>query len=150
MPAKPSRPSLSELATSRGLRLHTERHNYSAHADEAAAFNRLMGTCEQVSRALLAHPAGTVASIRGSGYWLTCYDGALHLAGAGLLHDFLDDDVMLVGKWHGLSSSELDNIEQSMKEWLSSRAYLEFDPKRLDALTQRVYPTAPPMPDTYS
>ncbi|WP_070401312.1 hypothetical protein [Hydrogenophaga sp. PML113] len=143
MTANRTRPSLSEVAIARGLRLHTVQRSYSAHADEVAAFNRLLLTCDRVIRALLAHPAGTVASINGFGYWLTVYDGALHLVSAGLLQDFLDDDVMFVGECTGLSASDLDNVEQSMDAWLSSRFYLEFDPQRLDALVQRQHPSAP-------
>jgi hypothetical protein len=137
------RPPLSKVADERGYKLHKAHRRYSEHADEAQAFTRLMETSELVSRALLAHPEGTVASIEGYGYWLALHSGALHLASAGLLRDFLDDDVILVSEINGLSAAELDLIEKAMRAWLSHRAYLDFDPLRLNALLQLAYPSAP-------
>lgn len=140
------RPPLSKVADERGLKLHSVQRQYSAHADEAEAFTRLMDASELVSRVLLAHPEGTVASIEGYGYWLAAYSGGLHLASAGLLRDFLDDDVILVGDINGLSATELDHIEKAMRAWLSHRAYLDFDPLRLNALLQLAYPSSPGSP----
>ncbi len=118
-----------------------------AHDEEVASHQFFVEAVDDLRRALMKHPPGTVASIEGFAYWLAvCRDEKTHrytvfLTSAGLYKDFVDDgDVRFVRDYEGLSASDYDRLTESIKAWLERRAYLEFDPERLDAVVALAYP----------